>query len=73
MVDVAVATEPRAVKLLAEDREELGFVSDELVASSKRTHEPCPLPSQDSIWHLEAVVVAHVTLPTVTSATMFPA
>lgn len=73
MVNVAVATEPSAMKLLAKDREELGFVSDMAIAFLAGTHEPCPLPSQDSIWRLEVIAVTLETLPTTTtSATLFP-
>jgi hypothetical protein len=71
-VNVAVAAEPSAVKLLTEDREKLGSVSDMAVGFSMRTHEPCPLPSQDSIWHLGAVAVTPVILPTTKSAALFP-
>lgn len=72
-VDVAVATEPSAVKLLTKDREKLGYVSDVAVMFSIGTYEPCLVPFRDSIWRLGAVAVIPVTLPTMTSATVFPA
>lgn len=67
---MAVTTEPSAVKLPAEEREELEPISAMAIEFLKTDYEPCPLTPQNSIWPLGAVALISEISSTRTSATL---
>lgn len=67
---MAVTTEPSAVKLPAQEREELESISAMAIEFLKTAYEPCLLTSQNSIWPLGAVALIPEISSTRTSATL---
>jgi hypothetical protein len=67
---MSITTESSAVEFPTEKGDKLQFISAMTIEFTKVAYEPCPLTSQDSIWHLGVVAVVPEVSSTITSATL---